>query len=147
MSVKDELESIRLAHHKQLLLPEDVVDFARDETTELHAHFEWDDGSAAHNWRIEQARRIIRIQVTVVKDRLVPAYISLTTDRVAAGGYRTMFDVISNGQLKQRMLNDAMRDMETFVKKYHDLEELCSVIEVMTETVSRKESQNEEARI
>jgi hypothetical protein len=40
--------------------PEAVVDDARDPTSPLHDLFEWDDAVAAHNFRLQVARRIIR---------------------------------------------------------------------------------------
>lgn len=35
-----ELESVRIKNDKKLLVPSEVVEFARDENTELHKHFE-----------------------------------------------------------------------------------------------------------
>lgn len=43
-----------------LLLPERVVEAAKDPNDVLHAEFEWDDAKAAHAHRIEQARELIR---------------------------------------------------------------------------------------
>ena len=43
-----------------VLLPENVVEAARDEASPLHEHFQWDDGEAARQWRLEQARALIR---------------------------------------------------------------------------------------
>lgn len=45
-----------------------VVEEARDETHVLHGEFDWDDSSAANQWRLAQAREIIRaarIEITV----------------------------------------------------------------------------------
>lgn len=45
--------------------PRAVVELARDEATALHASFEWDDAKAAEEWRVEQARGIMRALVFV----------------------------------------------------------------------------------
>jgi len=42
------------------LTPELVVGAAAKEESPLHRHFEWDDGKAAHQHRLEQARSLIR---------------------------------------------------------------------------------------
>jgi hypothetical protein len=39
---------------------EEVVKQASNPTHPLHAFFEWDDGAAAHQWRLAQARGMIR---------------------------------------------------------------------------------------
>lgn len=38
--------------------PKQIVDRARDKTSELHKCFEWDDSKAAERWRLEQARQV-----------------------------------------------------------------------------------------
>ena len=44
-----------------------VVDAARDPASALHRYFEWDDSAAAAEYRLDQARAVIRsIKVTVV---------------------------------------------------------------------------------
>ena len=38
--------------------PEQIVEKARDESTELHKCFTWDDADAAEKWRKQEARQI-----------------------------------------------------------------------------------------
>jgi len=48
--------------------PAQLIEAARDENSPLHSCFEWDDSAAAAQWRMEQARELIRrvrIEVTV----------------------------------------------------------------------------------
>lgn len=52
--VADEISSIGLS-----VKPEEIVDKARDESTELHKCFEWDDTKAAERYRLHQARQIV----------------------------------------------------------------------------------------
>jgi hypothetical protein len=42
------------------LTPECVLEAAEDEDSPLHRFFEWDNDEAAHQYRIDQARRLIR---------------------------------------------------------------------------------------
>ena len=55
--VKAELELIRI-QHGGVLQAEDVIAYAKDPDTALHQEFEWDDNEAAHQYRLEQARRV-----------------------------------------------------------------------------------------
>lgn len=70
-----------------LLTAEVVVEDARNPSSPLHAHFDWDNDVAAEKWRLEQARRLIRsvkITVEVVEDLVaVPKYV-----HVPEVGYR-----------------------------------------------------------
>ena len=46
MTYKEELEYIRQSNGG-FLRPQDVVEYARNQETELHKRFTWDDGEAA----------------------------------------------------------------------------------------------------
>ena len=43
--------------------PMEVLEKAKDETTELHKCFEWNDSIAAEKYRLEKAKNIIRMLV------------------------------------------------------------------------------------
>ena len=98
-----ELEHIRTTHNG-MLKPEDVVAFATDPNTALHSHFEWDDTEAAREYRLVQARTVIRLIVTVIGEDPVPmrTYVSLPSDRVVGGGYRALQDVVNDESRRQR---------------------------------------------
>lgn len=59
--VYQELQSIG-----ETYTPAQIVEFARNENTELHKCFQWDDSIAAESWRKQQARMIVcSLAVTV----------------------------------------------------------------------------------
>ena len=62
MDYKQELEQIRKANDGELR-PADVVEFARNPDTALHSRFTWDDDKAAAEYRLWQARELIRVVV------------------------------------------------------------------------------------
>jgi hypothetical protein len=77
------------------LTASNVVETARDETSPLHSHFEWDDSAAAEEHRKEQARRLIRsVKIRVETNQQIairaPAYVSppQTDTYVAIGKVR-----------------------------------------------------------
>lgn len=43
--------------------PAEIVEKAKDETSELHKCFEWDDEKAAEKYRLQQARMVINLLV------------------------------------------------------------------------------------
>lgn len=132
-AIRAELERVRRAN-SGVLRPVDVVEFARDPQTALHARFEWDDSRAAHEYRLWQAREVIRVTVTMIPQSAAPfrAYVSLQHDREQpGGGYRHVADVLTDRQLRTRMLLEANEEMERFVAKYDALDELAGVIKQM----------------
>lgn len=124
--ILEELEKVR-TKGGGTLKPEDVVEFARDKSTALHERFCWDDTEAARRWRLHQAAEIIRVQVQIIdktnKDP-VRVYVSLTTDRETGKGYRKITDVISDKQLAEVMLKDALAELIAFKRKYGVLSRL-----------------------
>jgi hypothetical protein len=126
-AIIEELRS--LVSRKGILKPEDVVDKARDPLSAMHASFEWDDSRAAELYRIEQARGLLQVTVEVLagnSDHPSRIFVSLTSDRTE-GGYRSMATVLSDGELRARLLNDALEEMQRFEQRYRDLKELAAV--------------------
>ncbi len=60
--IGSELERIREKHGR--LAPSIVLAEAQPEDSPLHNEFEWDDSVAAHEYRLQQARKLIRLHVT-----------------------------------------------------------------------------------
>lgn len=48
--------------------PEEIVDKARDENSELHKCFTWDDSKAAEYWRREEARKLTHMLIVVQEE-------------------------------------------------------------------------------
>jgi hypothetical protein len=126
--VRAELES--LEDENGLIMPEAVVEFAKDPKTALHSRFEWNDSEAAHQYRVEQARRLIRVFVTVetVAETPVRAFVSLPSDRKAGGGYRSMPAVMSDEERYRELLQCALADLRAFQTRYRAIKELEPVL-------------------
>lgn len=127
-TIRSEIERLK---RDGLIRPTDVVEAAQDENSPLHDCFTWDDGEAAHQYRLIEARNLIRVYVQVLpKDdtKTVPVFVSLTTDRTKpGGGYRALADVMSSEQLYQQMLSDALVHLRNVQQKYRSIRELESV--------------------
>lgn len=126
--------------HEGMLRPEDVVEYAKNKRTVLHGCFTWDDSEAAIQWRLQEARMLIRVAVTVLpneEETTCRAFVSMKDDRYSGLGYRPMLSVLTNDEQRATMIQEALAEMEVFKAKYKNLVELASVFEEM-EKVSVK---------
>lgn len=140
-AIANELKRLADAHGGNLQ-PKTVVDSARDDESPLHGSFNWDDTSAAEQWRLQQARQLIRAVVTYEKvgsGKSVPCrvFVSLTPDREEdGGGYRLSNSVMSDVDYRRQMLADAMAEMQRFKEKYRRLSELAKVFAAMDDVTA-----------
>ncbi len=135
LKVYEELAAIN-KKNDGLLRACDVVKFAKSKRTALHGRFEWDDSIAGKEYRLHQARKIIRVFVEVVPDTKITehVYVSLTPDRVRpGGGYRTIVSVITDEEKREQLLSQALGEMRVFIAKYKRLQELSGVFDAMQE--------------
>lgn len=124
-----------------LLQPETVVEEARPASSPLHNRFQWDNSIAAHEYRIWQARQLIRVCVDVIPgtDKISEVFVSLSPDREReSGGYRVMAEVLSDSDLRNQMLSDALDELELFREKYRKLKELAAVFSAIKRVRRRR---------
>jgi len=134
-------ELTQISAETGMVRPADVVRFAQNESTALHGVFEWDDSVAGHNFRLQQARQLLRVMVvTLPGDNALRyrAYVSLKEDRFNGQGYCAMIDVLSDATRRERMLLEALEELATFQQKYAALKELSGVFEEMTRVARPK---------
>lgn len=117
-----------------LLQPEQVVEAARDPKSALHDWFTWDDSEAAALYRLEQARALLRVRVRYTHAEtttVVPAFVSLDSDRARQGGYKDFRGVIADADLRLELLQTAKRELTMMARRYRSLKELAEVIEAI----------------
>lgn len=134
--IREELLKIA-ADNGGKLLPETVVEAAKDETSPLHGSFEWDDTEAARTYRLWQARQLISVVVQYIpgSKHATNTFVSLKSDRKSGEGYRVMTVVLSDEQLRSQLLADAYDDMQIFRSKYKHLKELVEVFRAMNKVL------------
>lgn len=99
-----------------ILSTEVVLEDARQDTSPLHRHFQWDDTIAAENYRRWQARSLIakcRITIEPRTESTIRAFVSLPSDRGLEGGYRVMTTVLSEDDQREELVSD-MRNRVTY---------------------------------
>ncbi len=99
--------------------PQQIVDLARNERTELHKCFEWDDSIAAEKYRLQQARNVIHFLVIreeeVPKDRPEIRFFYKTDNNE---GYKSTTFIIRHDDEYKNLLAKAWAELKAFKKKY-----------------------------
>lgn len=120
----------RLTKTRGCAKPEWIVDDARDENHPMHDMFTWDDSEAAEQWRLEQARSLVR-QVRVVfteqpkrEPLVIRAFMSVKASddekSFDGRGYVPMYQVLQREDYKKQILNNAMQELREWKKRYED---------------------------
>ncbi|QCI93376.1 hypothetical protein [Novosphingobium sp. EMRT-2] len=130
----DELERIRVRHNGRLE-PEWVVHTAKAAKNPLHDLFEWDDNVAAQNYRVDQARGIIRsieVVVEAAEERKpMRAFVSVVQERDRS--YTSVVHAMSDPDLRKQVLRAALTELEAWRKRYAELVELAQVFAAIDE--------------
>lgn len=114
--------------------PQVVLDKARDENTELHKCFTWDDGIAAERWRIQEARLVTR--QLVLKEVKAPKKdrpeIRLFYKTDNSSSYKPTEIIVQKQDEYQALLKRARAELDAFKRKYSMLKnDLLEVFEAI----------------
>jgi len=115
-----------------------VVQDARDEASVLHAEFEWDDDTAAEQYRLAQAGALIRrVKFTVVKQDVESKNVNITTTRAYQSrpskrkgdekGYESVQDIMRDPEKRDELIHQVLRELNAYRKRYADLIALSHV--------------------
>lgn len=113
------------------ITPEIILDDARKKSSVLHDCFEWDDGRAAEKYRLSQARFIICNLVVSVESKeneqkKARAFVNVSAQTMKGnkGSFVSIGNAISNEEMRQNVLRNALVELLAFKKKYEELEGL-----------------------
>ncbi len=123
---------------KGRLKPQDVVLAARPATSPLHRHFEWDDTVAADQYRLDQARSIIRIVRVVEPGNHEPsrAYVSIS-DR-AGTAYRPIGDVKNSVDLQARLLKQLDAELDAIQRRYASFADILAPVQEARDKIKNR---------
>lgn len=116
--------------------PKQLVDYARkNEDSELHKCFEWDNDVAAEKYRLQQAGQVIRTLYIVPQKEDAPSVrvLSKTSD---INTYQPTRLFLVQEDEYENLLNRALRELEAFKNKYKNLTELESILADIDEILS-----------
>lgn len=127
--VGEELERIKAQRGR--LTPEDVVDESRDENAVLHSCFEWDDHTAAEQYRCSQASKILRTIVTTMDSPVGNEPVTVRAFINIDGEYENINRVVKAPDMYDTMMSEARKELDAFRQKYRSLSALTGVLRVI----------------
>lgn len=111
------------------ITPQEVLERARNENTELHKCFEWDDSVAAEKYRLKQAQMILISLVFKKSEEHEPVRVyQITSER---NTYQPIQKFLVIEDEYQSLLKRAKNELESFQRKYRTLSELETVFEAI----------------
>lgn len=114
--------------------PADVVEKAKDSSTELHKCFEWDDTAAAEKYRLHQARQItsnlVFSKITEGDDD-EPVLVRVFNKTEQTGGYKPPERVFTQADEYEKLLKRATAELHQFKAKYSMLKELDYILSLI----------------
>jgi hypothetical protein len=139
--VKAELDRLKAANGNNRLDPMAVVAAAKDRNSPLHSFFTWNTREAAAKHLLFEARQLIQqytITVSIKENEPIQVrhFVSLSTDRVHGGGYRAIADVLSDEQMTDQLLADALAELQVFQAKYARLQKLKPVFDAIAKVTA-----------
>lgn len=125
-----------------VLRPADVVTESRNKDAVLHSVFQWDNDTAAELYRVQQARTLINHIQVVVEDKKINittrAFVCVTPcEAKEPRTYVPLAEVIKDDALYKDLLNQAKKDMDSFVRKYSQINELFEVKAAMLKILAQ----------
>lgn len=110
----------------------DVVDMARDENSEMHSCFEWDDSVAGNKYREIQAGKMIRLLVITrenddKKEEKTNIRYFVSTGK-KDNTYTPTRLVVRNQTAYEELLEEAYAELRAFKAKYSSLKELDEIL-------------------
>jgi hypothetical protein len=108
-----------------------ILDKARDEQTELHKCFDWDDAEAAEKWRLQQARHIVCNLVIKEKSDTPRPEVRMFFKTDADNGYKPTVLIMQDKDEYRKLLDRALAELTSFRAKYKTLGELDGVFDAI----------------
>ena len=118
-----------------------ILEDARKKRSPLHDFFEWDDAEAANQYRLDQARYLLRNILVVVKiddeqEEEVRAFHSVVvtadgSDEAHERAYVQIDRVLTESELKEQVIDQALKALISWKKKYQQYKELAVVVKAI----------------
>lgn len=132
------------AAHGGVLTPEDTVAAAADPAHILHPRFEWDDTEAAHRYRLDQARaliRAVRVEISTTHHRLfAPIFVRDPAMAAATQGYRSVAAIRSVSEDAQDVMARELGMAAAAIQRAMAVAAALGLMDDLGEVLSRLEA-------
>lgn len=128
-----------------------VVEAARPDDADIHGLFEWDDAAAAEAHRILQARNALNSlrRVEIVREEVVEriAWVHVVHTERHEHTYVPWSAAAEDEGYRQQVLEEALRYLAGFRKRYAHLQEMAPVLEAVEAVQAQLSLQPESAGV
>lgn len=140
----------RIEKEEGKVTKESFLDYSRNENSETHEMFEWNDSVAAEKYRLRQAGKIIsQLEVTIVHEDIHPreieaeievndepikisAFVNIAPKAPTAGAtYYNVKRAMSDTDTRKQVLRNALFELQAFERKYKNFTEFAELFEVI----------------
>lgn len=109
--------------------PQQIVEAAKEESSELHKCFEWDDTVAAQKYRVFQARQVVcNLIIAKPEDKPEAPTVRYFHKTETGAGYKPATFVFKVDSEYQNLLQRAWSELRAFKAKYSCLKELDEIL-------------------
>jgi len=131
------------------ITPELLLKSAESTRSAIHSCFEWDNDEAAHQYRLSQARYILRSIITYVitsgdNKRPVRVWIPvgkqhqiIEDEDQTESTYKRVDEIMHNPNLRAQLLIRAWKELKQWRIRYEIYEELAEVFKAMDSTKNK----------
>ena len=124
--------SEEIAEIGETVEPSEIVEKARNESTELHKCFEWRDDIAAEKYRLHQARNLLGNLVFKYKDEQVKQEpVRLMYKTAENEGYKSINLIMQKPDEYKALLDRAYSELRAFKNKFKMLQELKAIFDLI----------------
>jgi polynucleotide 5'-kinase involved in rRNA processing len=118
---------LAIAKRDGTITPEVVVAEAADQTSPLHRVFEWDDSAAAEQWRLVQARSLMR-RYRIVIETSEEETVKVRAFSHTGTGYQRTDEAMAEPASRDFIFAQAVRELAALRRKYQALVDFDAVI-------------------
>ena len=122
------------------ITPELLVAEAQKKRSPIHKLFEWDQKTAAHKWRVQQARNILNhIEVVIERGDEAPLVVRAfhSVEYEEGRCYTTINAARKNEDLWEQIKDEALRQVKTWQETYRAISEFETIHSAIDKVVLR----------
>lgn len=109
--------------------PQQIVEKAKDDRTQLHRCFTWDNDLAAEKWRVYEARQLV-CRLVIYQEDVTPdePEVRVFHKNEVGPGYKAAPLLFRVDDEYQKLLQAAYAELRAFKRKYARLQELEDIL-------------------
>lgn len=113
------------------IAPEAVIGFAKPETSPIHRFFEWDNDTAAHNYRMDQARKLVKSITIEIEGHDVPAYHHVKLLETNEPTYLDTMHCMESEDIWEQVLASALKEATAWMNRYKIYKEMAPIVDAI----------------